>query len=340
MQTKIYAMALMAAAATLFLAVVGVNVALDPQDIYRASKPAPTASANDRYFSYKTYQADADGYDGLLFGSSRGKVVPLDELSRLSGGVKFASFAVYGGLITDHLLVLDHVLREKIAKGLRLRAVVLLFDADIVGTRPLTNRILQYTWPPEVTGESTARFWWRNLTAIQYQAWKEKLRPQRAMAPANAVVADAASLMDAARIWIGLLGPAVANAQLLDQPAGAMATKPERVTQRPYFAHQLAMLERFVAHCRAHDVRLFVAVSPRRSGASPLDEADFRQVIDKASRVTPLWDFTAPQWPSERADLWLDNSHFSPQLAEMMLRRMFGATPSNAHDAIGVRRGE
>lgn len=330
----------MAAAALLFLAVVGINLVLDPQGIYHTSNPALSASTNDRYLRYREYQAAADSYDGLLFGSSRGQVFPHDELSRLSGGLRFASFAVYGGMITDHLLVLEHMLQEKAAKGRRLRAVFLLFDVDLAGTQPLTNRILQYTWPPAVTGESRARFWWRNLTAIQYQAWREKLQRQRAMAPeGDIVVAGRAPLLEAADALATLLAPSKAKAELANQPVGATGGKPERVTARRYFAEQLATLERFVALCRAHDVQLILAVSPLRSGVSRIEEADMRLAIDRVSRIAPLWDFTVPQWPAERADFWLDQSHFSPQLAAIMLRRIFGATPPNAAEAIGVRRG-
>ena len=103
----------------------------------------------------------------------------------------------------------------------------------------------------------------------------------------------------------------MANAQPLDEPDGAKIDQAERVTERRYYAEQLTMLERIVALCRAHDVRLIVAVSPRRSGTTRLDEADFRQVIDKVSRVTPLWDFTVPRWPSERADFWIRSDRIS-----------------------------
>ena len=332
MRTKTYALALVAAAVMLFLAVVGANLALDPQGIYRASKPVLSATFNDRYFRYKAYHAASDSYDGLLFGSSRGNVFSLDELSQLSGGVKFAGLAVYAGMITDHLLMLEHVLREKTAKGQRLRAVFLVLDADIIGRRPLTNRILQYTWPPEITGENPARFWWRNLTSIQFRAWKEKLQSRWTMTSTEAVVADDRFLMNAASMLAGLLGSSAAHAQ----PAGKL----ERVTERPHFVDQMALLERFVAKCRAHDVRLIVAVSPRRSGASHLDEADFRLVIERISRIVPVWDFTVSKWVSERADLWFDSSHYKPQVAEMMLRQIFGATPPNDPAAIGVRRGE
>ena len=101
MRTKTYATALMAASATLFFAVIGANVAHRSAGHFPGAKTYDyRASTNDRYIRFKAYQAAADSYDGLLFGSSRGQVFPLDELSRLSGGVKFASFAVYGGMIT------------------------------------------------------------------------------------------------------------------------------------------------------------------------------------------------------------------------------------------------
>lgn len=338
MLTKTYVTIFTTSSMTLFLLVVGANFGIDPQGVFRAKHYDNYASTNERYIRFKAYQAAADSFDGLLFGSSRGRAFPPDELSRLSGGVRFARFAVHGGMIPDHLLVLEYVLREKAAKGLRLHTVLLWFDADLIGRRPLTNRFLQHTWPPEITGENTARFWWRNLTAIQYQAWKEKLWPHPAMAPAAAAaVAHDASLMNAASAWEGLLGLSVANAQPLNEQGSGQL---KRVTEQWYYVEQLTMLQRIVALCRAQGVRLIVAASPLRSEPLQPDEAEVRRAIDKISKVTPLWDFTVPRWPSERADFWIDRTHFTPQLAAIMLRRIFGATPPDAADVIGVRRGE
>ena len=143
------------------------------------------------------------------------------------------------------------------------------------------------------------------MTAIQYQAWKEKLWPHPAMAPAAAAtVAHDASLMNAASAWDGLLGLSVANAQPLDEQGSGQL---KRVTEQWYYVEQLTMLQRIVALCRAQGVRCY-RCGLATDASEPLqpDEAGVRRAIDKISKITPLWDFTVPRWPSERADFWID----------------------------------
>jgi hypothetical protein len=243
----------------------------------------------------------------------------------------------------DHLPVLEYVLREKATKGLHLRAVFLLFDANFIGDRPLTNRFVQHTWPPEVTGESWVRFWWRNLSAIQIDAWKEKLRSKLRMAQFDdTVIAEHVISINAARnMLFNLFRPSIANAQSVGPQREASAqTQPlEQVSKRRYFAEQFALLERFVTICRAHDVRLIIAISPFRREFTPLDESDLRQVIDKVARLAPLWDFSSSQWLSDRSELWSDRTHFSLEIARMMLERIFGIAPPDTN-VIGVQRGQ
>jgi hypothetical protein len=343
MSSRTYALAWIAMAASLFCTVVGINLVLDPQKIYRGGNLDHSPSTNDRYLRFKEYEAHAESCDGLLFGSSRGYAIPLDILSRYCGGVQFASFAVYGGMVTDHAPVLEHVLREKSAGGLRLRTVFLLLDVEKLGDRPLTNQILQYTWPPAITGESPARFWWSNLTAIQPEAWKERLRRGEKVAqPTITSVAAPASFSGLASVaLIGTSAPAMSGPP--NRAPQSSSSKPaqslRRPTQERYFSEHWLNLQRIVALCREHHVQLIIALSPLQHGvAASFDETDLARVVERVSSLAPLWDFNSSPLLADRTDLWLDASHFSPEIAKMMLAQIFVGTPQGAN-AIGVQRG-
>jgi hypothetical protein len=340
MSARSFSLFLICSASALFLLVAGANVMIDPQQVFqmRTLPRHASAATNDRYLEFAAYRAGHKSYDGLMFGSSRGKVFSADDLSRHFGGAKFAQFSVYGGMITDHLPVLQYVLREKADQGLRLRAVFLLLDIDNLGNRPLTNRILQYTWPPAVTGEGPGRFWWRNLTAIQFQAWKETLR--QAPATGNPGGTPGRARSKASESNVAAAGHATARAEPQEIPPETKSgEQPERISERRHYAEQIAMLEHFVKECRAHDVQLAIAISPLRpQTASLYDAADFAGVVERISKVAPVWDFSRDPQLWAKPELWLDRSHFSPQLSRMMLDRMSGATPSNAGN-IGVLRG-
>src|ERR1700674_5019154 len=171
MLPRTYALTFVTLAAGLFLAVVGMNLAIDTQGVFGTGLLGKPLNPNVRYQNFVAYAAASDRYDGLLFGSSRAFDLPVEPLQQMDGAT-FADFAVQFGMITDHLPVLEYVLREKAAKHERLRAVFLLLDADSLGDAPRTNRFLQTLLPPALTSERPLRFWWRYLTAIQVGTWR------------------------------------------------------------------------------------------------------------------------------------------------------------------------
>jgi hypothetical protein len=169
---KRYALALIAICFSAFFAIVAANVLIDPQRVFGTNLFPDKRNENFRYTRYLAYREARDRIDGLMFASSRGIGIPLDVLSEHTGGVTYADFTVAFGMITDHLPVLERAIRDKAAKGERLKQVFLLLDVDFLGIRPNTNRNPQTQLHPDLTGEDPARFWVRYLTAIQYRAWE------------------------------------------------------------------------------------------------------------------------------------------------------------------------
>ena len=341
MKARTYSLASLSVAFGLFAGVAAVNLVVDPEAVLGTGVLGKPLNFNDRYLSMEAYEADPDRYDGLLFGASRGNVIPQELLSDLMGGATFANFSAIGGQIIDHVAVLEHVLRTKAARGKRLRAVFLLLDVDLFGERQFANRTIQSQWHPVLTGESMARFKWRYLTAIQTQAWRDEMR--RAMAR-TAGRAEGASDDQAPvrRVRSASLdrGPSVISDAAPPQPAVPAL---ETVTTRDDFARQLSLLTKFVSLCQAHGVRLVVALSPLRDvNAARFDRADFEAATARVADIVPVWDFGVPAWLSQRPDLWLDTSHYAPAVARMMLERIFAISDVTTHerapDGFGVLR--
>jgi len=99
------------------------------------------------------------------------------------------------------------------------------------------------------------------------------------------------------------------------------------------------MLKRFASLCRDNGIKLTVATTPMRADANSLYyPEDLRDVVERLSRVVPVWDFTAPDWLARNPDFWDDPSHFKPTVGLMMLERMFG-NPAAAPAGFGVLQG-
>jgi hypothetical protein len=229
-------------------------------------------------------------------------------------------------MISDHLPTLEYLLRDKAARGERLKAVLLMLDVDHFGKAPWTNINLDGFLPPEVSGEHPARFWWRYLTAFQWRVWSATVRQvpgRRVAAPARAV--EAAMLPRLTLPDLRLMLPA------------ALPGRQHDIVLRPQLDSHLALLARFAGLCRQHGVRLTVVTSPlNRVNAQDYDPGELARVTARIAQVVPVWDFGAPDWLSDRGELWEDPSHFTAEVARMMLERAFG---SAGRLDFGTRRG-
>jgi hypothetical protein len=148
MRTRTYAIALACAVTGGFAAVAGVNLSLDPEGVFGLNRA--TSTANDRYLRFMDYEADPLAYGAVIFGSSRTAGIPPDLLSPYLGGARVANFGVTAGTISDHLPVLEYVVRTRRSKPVR--NAFLLLDLDLFA-ESRTNRSIETLLPPGITGE-------------------------------------------------------------------------------------------------------------------------------------------------------------------------------------------
>jgi hypothetical protein len=341
MRPRIFAISLIGIGGFLFTVVAAVNFILDPFNVFETKLVSyHRTNGNDRYRRFLEYQADAEKVQGLMFASSRGNRIPVEELSRLSG-IRFASFAVTAGMITDHLPMLEYALREKARRGQRLRSVFLFLDLDVIGVRPNTNRVYHAMLPPALTGESRARFFWRYLTAIQFRTWRvtiqDLLRQRRAEQP----LGTTAQPNDGWRI-LALLRPSAAHAQELPEPGRPILreTLALRLVNSVHYAQHLELLRRFVDLCRENGVELKVAVTPlRRERVAEFFESELRQVLADLIRVVPIWDFAFERAVAENQEYWLgDGDYFTAAVGGMIVRRLLGEDLPPPWSAFGQLR--
>ncbi|MDQ8726502.1 hypothetical protein [Bradyrhizobium sp. LHD-71] len=273
------------------------------------------------------YKLRAVETDGLLFSNSRGKAFDTNAVALALGAKHVASFAVSAGAITDHLPFLKYILSDQAAHGGKIQKVLLLLDADFFGTRPWTNLNLDSFLPPEVSGESGLRFWLRYLFAVQFKGWRESITStarRDLTATPNVRLAS-------------LDGPPTGLVAAGGQPAQAEeAPTPERLSRiskshKPFLNEQLRDLDEFVQLCRRKDIQLTIALNPlTRVNSSTYEPGRLEDTIASINEITDLWDFTAPEWLAEDLAHWLDVSHFRPEIAQVMLDRMFAnAGPSD-----------
>lgn|SRR4051794_9370271 len=327
MTPRKYALTVITAAVSMFVALAGTNLAIDPQGVFGTHLLPPSVNANKRYLKFGAYQKTRHDYDGLMFGSSRANNISRDDLSGRMNGIKFADFSVFGATLPDHLPVVEFVLRQKAAEGERLRTIFILLDIDHFGDPALTNQTVQTFLPPTLTGMNPFQFWWKAITAVQFKVWRSAIREawRSAARPASTKAAILGRLPQGGMITAGL---SAAHAQPL-APLPAASTKPVpliRITKRPDFTAHLEILKQIAGLCREQDIELVLVASPlHRANEIRFDPTELSDAIGQISRIAPIWDFTGSSSLTDRPELWVgDISHFSPEVARMMLRRIFG----------------
>jgi hypothetical protein len=321
-----FVFALLTGAFGLFGATMAINFVLDPQYVFGTPLTRDDDNANYRYHRVRQYQAQQERVDGLLFSSSRGKAFDPALTAQKMGASTVAKFDVTAGMITDHLPALEYVLRDKTARGEKIRTALLLIDVDFFGKLPATNVNIDGFLPPELSGEHPARFWWRYMTVFQFRMWRgiiayrmrggdraDKSSERTLPPPPGEFRAEAQMIPASLMIHAAAAGPAAPR--LL-------------VTTRPNLAAHLALVARFVALCQTHGIALTVATTPMRADAASLhDPDDLRDVVRRLSEIVPIWDFAAPRWLAADIGYWDDPSHFTPAVAALMLERMYGPNP-------------
>jgi hypothetical protein len=331
MWPRIFALALLTGAAALLAGTVAANVLLDPQRVFGTPLVGIDENANYRYHRLRQYQAAPERIDALLFASSRGRSFAPDLTAHSMGARAVAKFDVTAAMMTDHLPALQYILRDKAARGERIKTVLLLLDVDTFGKLPSTNVNIDSFLPPEESGEHPVRFWWRYLTVFQLRMWRgmlaERWRGQRSALPVPSPVV--------AEIGWPLVRLASATVALPAVPARTKLL----VATRPNLAAHVQLVRQFAALCRVHGIALTVATAPMRADARSLYEPeDLRDVVERLSQVVPLWDFTEGDRIATNPDFWDDFSHFNGSVARMMLARIYGGPPSSPGD-FGVLRG-
>ena len=317
MTSRSYALVLIAGAVALFLGLASTNLVLDPWWVFRVSPlPHSAVHINDRYDFYRTYTAAPGHFDGALLSSSRGLEFSLDELSRHTNGTNYARFSVSIGRLADHVAVLDFLVRDKAARGERLKQAFLLIDIDSFGEPPRYADDLQLLQPPAISGEAAFRFWWRNLTAVQFPAWRRVVDDiGRDGARVHATPPATGAAHQSSAVFSGVPFTRIADSTFAV----------ERVSERPNVADDMRNWARIVILCRDHNIRLIAALSPMFPGTlARLDSADAANVAEQISRLAPVWDFSGPREPSNTPDLWWSPRHYHTDVARIMLARIFG----------------
>jgi hypothetical protein len=156
------------------------NVLLDPESVFGTDLFPHSVNWNERNDALRRYKQTSSATDGLLFSSSRGIYLDTDLLARNTGVAHLLSLSVSYGLMTDQLPIFEDILRDKAARGQRVKAVLLLLDLDFFGKQPWTNSNINSFLSPELTGEPPVRYWWRYLTAFQFRLWRDVVRAELA----------------------------------------------------------------------------------------------------------------------------------------------------------------
>lgn len=323
MTAKQFSLTLIAGATLLFMSTVAANVLLDPQYVFHTNLVPKGVNWNERAGKFALYKRETSEVDGLVFSSSRGNMLPMDSLAQGMGVSHLFNLSVSYGMIPDHLPIFEYILADKAKRGQHIKAVVLLLDLDFFGKPAWTNSNINSFLPPELSGESPVRYWWRYLTVFQYRFWRDAVRSASVAATPPTAGAPPSAALD--------LIPAAARAPIDETPE---THRRAWNSIRPDLEKQIGQLTQFVALCRDNGIRLTVALSPMiRQNLDVHEPGRLEALAARIGKIVPLWNFNSPPLIADKREYWLDFSHFDGAAGTMMVNRMFGhANPSGFAD--------
>ena len=341
MAARTFSIILMTGGFLLFASTMAANVLLDPEGVFGTNLFPHSVNWNERNDALRRYKQTSSTTDGLLFSSSRGSYLDPDLLARNMGVAHLLSLSVSYGLMTDHLPIFEYILRDKAARGQRIKAVLLLLDLDFFGKQPWTNNSINSFLSPELTGEPPLRYWWRYLTAFQFRLWRDVVRAELADPHRSKLVEDAINPVGRAEAAEGTPIPAVGVKPGALDTLALQSFRRSWNSIRPDLENQISKLERFVSLCRDNRIQLTIAASPMIRENLDLHEPGMLDALaERISKIAPLWDFNSPPLIASRREYWVDVSHFDSPVGKMMIGRMFGDSDVHVPTSFGRLRGD
>jgi hypothetical protein len=173
----------------------------------------------------------------------------------------------------------------------------------------------------------------RYLLAVQFKVWQGSIIRSRAVRSTHGPIVGDGAARPTRVAALRVPSDVVADVPLLtvelpEAMPGVAASRDrlDRISRsiKPFLAMHVTDLERFVALCRDNGVRLTVAINPmREENALGFEPGHLDAMVDRINSLTDVWDFKSPDWLARDSAYWLDVSHFSKAVAELMLRRMY-----------------
>ncbi len=168
------------------------------------------------------------------------------------GGSNLMSLSVSYGMISDHLPIMEYILRDKAARGQRIKSVLLLLDADFFGKPAWTNSNINSFLPPELSGEPASRYWWRYLTVFQFRLWRDVIRHARVASPASTQRRRSQHPLQRKLTAPTAVDPACESAPLPLAPPRLSSYRRSFNSTRPDLERQLKQFDRYRASSRLH----------------------------------------------------------------------------------------
>jgi len=302
-----------------FICVALVNLFIDPYNIFHLSSIREGYTSNDRFNKIEHILSRPDKYDSVIVGSSRMGVFTPKQIEQFRPGKRYYNLSVYGGDALD----IKRMLQTLINENVQLKEVFMGIDLfPYIQAKQSANP--SYRHHPRVTGESRLHYFSRYLFAPSLFHSALKLYHQRKLTPDIVVDYQTGTfqLPDYdRRIQEN-------HTQYIAEKFGAQVEK--RKTGVSWYEPAFNDLTDLVALLQRHNIKLIAFIHPHHAqealrAFTPENHREFVERI--TSIVGELPDFSI-NWQSQH-DYFYDTSHYRPELAQIVLEKIFTAASSD-----------
>lgn len=315
-----YIWTLLAVAVIPVVLLAGVNLLVDPYEVFRTHLFSEVGATQERYLKVE-HLKQHPGFDTFLMGGSRmGTAVP-EEIEAVLPGHRVYNFFVSSGNQYDNLVHARWLLRTRPA----IKRIFVQVDWPESYGPSVENP--QYLTHPEVLGNSGLGFLRNYLFTFSYAAIEFKLMNNRSRRGEFQLPLEAGYFRypERDRLIAGDCAGHVRQVPAFSFPVTAAMPSP---AQKKLNEQSLQALAQLVASAGRHGTQVTVFVTPHhRRFLDKINADEYADFLQDLARITPYWSFGFYSPLTTDDCNYYETSHYIAKVAPLLFSAMSGTAP-------------
>ncbi len=309
------------------------NYLVDPFGVFGTNILKHSGTDNLRVMKYKYLSRNYNKYDSYVFGSSRAGVIDPGMLRKSLNNVNYYNLCVHSANSLDYILQLNYLN----GFGAKIKNVLLVIDIDLMSDYS-GIRFGEYMkiGHPKTTGKNETAFYLDFASKIPILEISSKISENIAFLRAPNYFND----MESGVLSFPNIDNKIENnhQEFIADSKGLNSDSINRAAPWVSWSEEnIHLLKVFLKQAKAQNINLSIMTTPLNyNKMNELDYFIYAGKLYALSQLTEFWDFSGYNTITTDNLNYYDESHFRPNVANMMIARVFNYSTNDVPDDFGV----